>query len=215
MNCLNAEFLKQRKTLRKENFKATILVDMDEVIADLIPEWFSLYNKLFNDNITIKIATEWDTAKIVKPECGTKIYELLKTPGLFRYLKPKPHSQEVIQRLIDNGFEIVIVSDSPMGHSHSEFSVEQFKFGNPTDDKRAWLQENFPMIPSKNVVFTSQKWRVYGDILIDDKPETYEIFEQLNRKVILIDQPYNKYINSNFRTKNLLEAEKIIYSLFI
>lgn len=194
--------------------RATILVDMDEVLANMIPMWLYEYNMSYDDNLNLDMVTDWDTSKLVKPECGKKVYELLKTPGLFRYLEVLPHAQEVIQRLLDADFEVVIVSDSPKGHAYCQRHDDPMNFGNPTDDKREWLLDNFPMIPSSNVVFTSQKWRVMGDLLIDDKPETFEIFQELGRDVLLVDMPYNQHIQTPARIRTLLDAEKYIYDKF-
>jgi 5'(3')-deoxyribonucleotidase len=207
--------LQKLNEMNKTSYIATILFDMDDVLADFGEAWLKTYNQKYNDTLTVNDLTDWDTSKVVKTECGMDIYELLKTPGIFRYIKPSKNSVEVISRLIENNFEIVIVSDSPEGHSHSDYIQDETNVSNPADDKRAWLREHFPMIPSKNVVFTSQKYRVYGHCLVDDKPATFEIFESLERDCILIDQPYNRYIKTDKRANNLLEAEKMIYQSFL
>jgi 5'(3')-deoxyribonucleotidase len=197
-----------------KEYVGTILFDMDEVLAQFMPAWMGIYNNAYGDNLQVEQINDWDTTKFVKPECGQNIYELLKVPGLFRYLKPAPHSQEVLQRLVDKGYDVVVVSDSPQGDAHCDFTLDDTKVGNPADDKRKWLQEHFPMIDKKNVVFTAQKWRVMGDVLVDDKPETYEIFNAKGRDCLLVDMPYNRYIQTDLRVGNLLEAEKWIYDKF-
>lgn len=212
MKNLNDDFLQRMNHYFNTDFIATILLDMDEVLAQLIPNWAEIYNKQYGDILTPSDFTKWDTSKIVKPECGMKMYELLKTEGIFRYLKPHDYAQEFVQNLIHHQFDVVIVSDSPKGDA---FCSNTPTLGNPADDKRMWLKEYFPMIPEKNIFFGSQKFRVRGDILIDDKPETFEIFTGLGLDVILMDQPYNQHIDTKNRAKNLREAEKLILKKYL
>lgn len=197
-----------------KNFKGTLLFDMDGILVDSLTDWLSEYNMMYNDNLKKENIKDWDISLFVKKECGKKIFDILKKPGFYRYPKPMEHSQEVIQRLVDKGFEIVIVSDSPPGDAECDRRLDSTKTSNPADDKRKWLQEYFPMIPKDNVVFTAQKWRVIGDILIDDKPSTFEKFKEENREIILMTYAYNKHLNADKRANNMLEVEQIIYKMF-
>ncbi|MFS0781961.1 5' nucleotidase, NT5C type [Bacillus sp. 1P06AnD] len=203
-------FILKVNQLLGTDFKATIMLDMDDVLAELGTAWIKKYNERYEDTLTTQHMTEWDTSQIVKPECGPKVYDLLKEPGMFRYLQPTPHSQEVVQRLVEERYNILIVSDSPRGHAHSDYKQNPSFFANPADDKRAWLAEYFPMIPQENIFFGSQKYYVRGDVLVDDKPETHERFTSLGLNVILLDQPYNQHIQAKWRAKNMLEVEEMI-----
>lgn len=188
-----------------------ILVDMDDVLAEFTEEWLSRYNLDYNDSITAEAFDGWDAVKHVKPECGNKIFEYFKAPGIYRHLKPKEGSQEVIAELIELGAEIIIVTDSPMGCT---FGSENWQGSNPTDDKRAWLLEHFPMISSDNVIVARKKWYVMGDILIDDKPATIEKFQELDRKIIAMDMPYNRSLHAQRRAMNWNDVRDILFNEF-
>jgi len=54
---------------------------------------------------------------------------------------------------------------------------------------------------------------VFGDILVDDKPKTFEQFITLGRDAILMNMPYNRPINTKWRTNNLKEEEEMLYHL--
>lgn len=190
-----------------------ILFDMDDVLADFISPWISLYNKEYNDNLLPEHITDWNTTQFVKPECGKKIYDYLKTPGIFRNLSVRPYAQECIQNLIQKDFSIFIVSDSPQGHSFCDYQNNPLFVGNPADDKRKWLAEHFPMIKQENIIFTGQKWMISGDVIVDDKPATFLEFQKRNRHAVLIDQPYNRHIETPYRAFTLQEAEKMILDL--
>jgi 5'-nucleotidase len=65
-----------------------ILVDVDSTIADLVPEWLRIYNKIYNDNLTIDDITSWAIHKFAKPECGDKIYDILRMDTLYESVRP-------------------------------------------------------------------------------------------------------------------------------
>jgi len=197
-----------------QRYKATLLFDLDDVLADFLTALLREYNERYHDRLTLDGVTEWDLSRAVKPECGRKVYDLFQKPGLFRHLAPKPHAPEVLQRLVNRGFEIVIVSDSPPGHAYCDYLQDPTRVSNPTDDKRKWLREHLPMVDVHNLVITGQKWRVAGDLLIDDKPQTCETFAARGRRCILMDQPYNRHVAAALRARDLLEAEAMIYELF-
>lgn len=188
-----------------------ILIDMDDVLAEFTGEWLRRYNLDYSDTITAEVFDGWDATKHVKPECGNKIFEYFKAPGIYRHLEPKPGSQEVVQELIDLGAEVLIVTDSPMGCT---FGAENWNGSNPTDDKRAWLLEHFPMISPDNVIVARKKWYVHGDILIDDKPATIEKFQELNRKIIAMEMPYNRKTPAHLRAKSWTDVREILMNEF-
>lgn len=187
-------FVQNGKTRFFINGKEILLIDMDSVMADLCTDWFHLYNKDYNDNLTNDKITTNHVHTHVKQECGKRIYDYLQTPGIFRNLKPIDHSQEVLERLHRN-YEIFIVSNPPVGHSHDEFLKDPGKTANPSADKKAWLREHFPFLDPQNVIFTSEKYMVTGSLLLDDSPWNVRLFQQLGRVSVVMDQPYNRNLD--------------------
>lgn len=188
-----------------------ILIDMDDVMAEFSEEWISRYNKDYEDNQTVEMFESWNTLPPVKPECGIKIFDYFTEPGIYRHLKPKEGSQEVIAELIALGAEVLVVTDSPKGCS---FGDDNWKGSNPADDKRAWLTEHFPMISEDNVFICRKKWHVEGDILIDDKPETIEKFQERGRKIIAMEMPYNRDMDIELRAKTWVDVREILMKEF-
>lgn len=213
MKYLGSLYEKYNYALSIDGTKPTILVDMDEVLADLLGPWLNMYNQDYDDNLTQDQILNWNIFSFTKPECGKKFYNYLKTPGMFRHLPVRPYAKEMIQGFIDNDFRVLIVSDSPSGYAYCDYIEDNQKICNPADDKRKWLAEHFPMIPSENIVFTSQKWFIKGDVLIDDKPSTYLEFLERNRNAILVDQPFNRDVMTDYRAYDLKEALNKVYDL--
>lgn len=203
-------FTEKVNRMQETAYRGTILLDMDDVLAKFDQHLLDLYNAKYSDNLSPEDMHDWDMSKYVKKECGQGIYDLMRTPGFFRQLEVKDHAVEVVTRLIEKKFNILIVSDAPKGYGHDDYKKNHIH-ANPADDKRDWLAAHFPMIPQSNIFLGSQKFYIRGDVLIDDKPDTFLKFQQLGLECFLMDRPYNRHIQTEKRVKNLLEAEEMIY----
>lgn len=223
MGFSNQKFLQQQNEIFNTDYIATIAFDLDDVCNLFNQRYVEILNDTYGLSLTIDDITEWDLTKVVPPHIGPKVYDLFKKPGLFRYIEPAPYAVEVMQRLTDRGFDIIIISDPPSGHAHNDviFGEEPYfvpgenNRSNPCDDKRAWVAEHLPMIPKSNLFFGQQKYRVRFDLLIDDKPETFGLFQRFDLPILLMDKPYNRHIKTANRITNLLEAEEKINELFL
>ncbi|WP_042351250.1 5' nucleotidase, NT5C type [Bacillus massiliigorillae] len=197
--------------------KPIILVDIDDTLNVFSKVYWAIHNQAFEDNVHPDNVNQWDLDLFSNR--GLEAYQLFKIPGLFRHIPVKEHAQTFIEDLQDIG-EVYMVSDVPRGTSYGEI-VEfqninypiQHAHSNPADDKRAWIKEHFPNFPKENVIFCSCKWMIYGDILIDDKPNTFIEFQKRGRDVILIDMLYNRHIDTKWRARDLQEAKEMVVEL--
>lgn len=147
---------------------ARILVDMDEVVADSLSRWISILKKRYPKNVPEnysaysvgKYSMPWDSWGLTRQEWRGPILE----PGFYRNLNPLPGAITFIQKLLDNGHEIIFVTIPPKG--------------NPTaaHEKEIWIEEHL-RLRGENVVFTRRKELIRGDVLIDDKPSNLEKFQ--------------------------------------
>lgn len=185
--------------------KPIILVDLDDTVNDFSNTFWSVYNEQFKENLDSSTVNEWNLQKFVRP--GVDAYELLKHPGLFRKLPLKEYAYDFMKHINDK-YNVYIVTDSPSGTSDCE--IKDGQFSNPADDKRRWVAEYLPFFPQDRIIMCSHKWMIEGDILVDDKPATFEKFTELGKHCILMDMPYNRHIDTPYRAKNLREAEVMI-----
>ncbi|UFT98297.1 5'(3')-deoxyribonucleotidase [Radiobacillus kanasensis] len=174
----------------------TLLIDMDSVICDLMTEWHKRYNEDYKDNLHVGKLTSWKSEQFVKPECGKKIYDYLKEPGLFLRLKPLPNAIEVIDRL-HKQFDILIVTSS---------------VSTAFQEKEQWIEEYLPFIGKHNIIFSHRKNMVVGDLLFDDAPHNLEGFLSKGRLAVAMDYPYNQNISVP-RVQNWLDFEQFVLSL--
>lgn len=172
--------------------KPRLAIDQDQVIADLLTEWVNRYNKDYDDNLKKEDITEWNFCKLVKPQCGKKIYNYLDDENLFLNLKPIEGSIETIKKLSES-YEIFIVT--------APWNI------NNVIPKYVWLKKYLPFIDEKNYVFTRNKSIINADYLIDDKPSNLENFRGVG---MLYDAPHNKSENRFKRVHNWLEIEEFL-----
>lgn len=175
----------------------TIALDLDSVLNNLEYKWMLTdYNNEYNDNLQLEDLIDWDVSKVVKPECGEKIYDFLARPSYFFNLSPKPMSQETTKELVKK-YEIYIVT------AYSPFAVL---------DKVNWLALHFPHIKQKNIIFCNSKGLIKTNILIDDGG--HNILDYHNNggnNPIVFDRPWNRHLPNTFkRCKNWQEIAEAL-----
>lgn len=173
--------------------KTTLLIDMDSVICDLMTDWHELYNRDYNDHLTVEKLKCWKSENYVKKECGIKIYDYLDTPGLFLNLKPLKNSIDVLSRLHERHRILICTSSGTYAYT----------------EKEKWVVKHLPFIGRENIIFSHQKDMIRGDLLFDDAPHHLEAFKKSNRVAVAMDYPYNRNVDVP-RVKNWLEFEQFI-----
>lgn len=185
--------------------KPIILVDLDDTVNEFAQTFWGVYNEQYGENLDYLTVDSWNFQKSVRSDIDA--YSLLRTPGLFKNLPLKEYAYDFMKH-IDEKYNVYIVTDSPSGTSDGE--IADGIFSNPADDKRRWVAEHFPFFSQDKIIMCSHKWMIEGDILVDDKPATFEKFTELGKHCILMDMPYNRHIETKYRAKNLREAEVLI-----
>ena len=120
-----------------------IAIDMDEVIADVIPKFISLYNRDFDVPLDLVIEPGNEVFKQVPQDVNQKWFEYINEKGFFRDLAVIPDSQRVIKALQEK-YDVYIVSAA-------------MEFRNSLEDKYDWLAEHFPFIDWQNIMFFGNK----------------------------------------------------------
>lgn len=141
------------------NRKKRIAIDMDEVMADVLPKFEALYNREFGK--AIKREDYWGK-KLYDIEGASHIRNFLYEKGFFADLPVMPGSQEVIRELMED-YEVFIVTAA-------------MEFRNSLEDKYDWLKRHFEFIPWKNFVFCGQKGMIDAEYMIDDHIRNLEAF---------------------------------------
>jgi 5'(3')-deoxyribonucleotidase len=176
----------------------TIAIDMDEVIADALGEHLLRYNREFPETLTrddLHGRWLWDA---VPPHRVRDLERYMLSDDFFRVLPVMPEAQRVVERLQSryNVFIATAAMEVPTSF------MQKFH----------WLAENFPFIPTTNIVFCGSKGILYADYLIDDNPRQLRLFQQgkigdTPREGILFTSPANVNVTGFRRVNDWLDVE--------
>ncbi|GAA3975878.1 5'-3'-deoxyribonucleotidase [Pedobacter ginsengiterrae] len=169
-----------------------IAIDMDEVIADVIPKFISLYNRDFDVPLDLVIEPGNEVFKQVPQDVNQKWFEYINEKGFFRDLAVIPDSQRVIKALQEK-YDVYIVSAA-------------MEFRNSLEDKYDWLAEHFPFIDWQHIMFCGNKI-VEVDVLIDDRIKN---FVNLKGRPLLYTSPHNLLITEYERVNNWEEIAGLL-----
>lgn len=176
--------------------KLTILVDMDEVINNLVEVWVSELNRTHELTVGVNDINQWELEPFFPTLTRADIYRPLNNKGIWKKLVPQKGCQEVLKKWIDNGHTVLITTSTFYKH---------------IEEKVRWLKRYFPFLTWSDVIVTSKKYLIKGDVLIDDGLHnlTYGDFIK-----VIMTKPWNasfdEKANSMFRINNWQEAEILI-----
>lgn len=157
----------------------TILVDMDDVIEDLLGSWLETLNDKYSLSVHKSDVKDWDMAKAYPNLSPEQIFEPLHSKSFWETVRPIEGAAEYIQRLINDGHEVYIVTAT-------HYTTLKTKFN-------CIIKKYFPFISYKNIIVAYKKQMIIGDVLIDDYPIN---LIGGGYKGLLFDAPYNHGIDA-------------------
>ncbi|MEW9702511.1 5'-3'-deoxyribonucleotidase [Paenibacillus sp. SI8] len=165
-----------------------IAIDMDEVVADFNTKHLRVFNRDFNENLSLE-DLKGTRLRELRPHLKNEILSYLNDPTFFRDLDVMANSQEVIQELSER-FEIFITTAA-------------MEFPSSFTAKYEWLQEYFGFLNEMNFVFCGDKSIIHADYLIDDNSRHFQRFAGQG---ILFTSPHNMNETGYVRVNNWLEV---------
>lgn len=186
--------------------RAKILVDLDSTLNNfdyaVLEEASCRTGKPYNYNDCVAFDFKIGFGEYA----GQVMHDIFHEPGWFNRLEPLPEMTNLVKRLSNSGYEIVIVSSLPEKSPTAAY------------DKVLWCGRYLPFVPFDNLVWTRGKHHILGDLLIDDA--VHNVVEFPGRS-ILLPKPYNRtFIESNSLPErvsvieNAEEMEELIHSLW-
>lgn len=131
-----------------------ILVDMDDTIENLTEAWINYANKRFGTAVNAADITTWDPSEAFLSVSHEEMYALLLEDELYETVEPFEGAALYLQKLISDGHEVFIVTNSPYQVMKAKMEKVLFR--------------HFPFIDWKHVIITGNKPIIKGDVLIDD-----------------------------------------------
>ena len=139
-----------------------IAIDMDDVLAYSAQKAVAAFIAEHGFGPSMSELNGRHLKETVAPEYQEKIVSYFYKKGFLRDVDVIQDSQEVVRRLYEK-HEVFIVSAA----MEMPFSLE---------DKYLWLEEHFPFIHWKRIVFCGDKSIIDADVLIDDRAYNFEHF---------------------------------------
>lgn len=177
--------------------RLTILVDMDDTVEDLLSAWVSYLNTKHGTSVQKDDVAQWDISKSFPTLSKKQVYEPLYLDDFWLSVKPIDGAAEALQRLMADGHQVLIVTTSSYETLRTKMEEVLFKY--------------FPFLSWDDVIITSRKQLVNGDVLVDDGPHNLEGGQYLR---VLMDAPHNRAYNAEsngmIRVNNWGDAYKVI-----
>jgi 5'(3')-deoxyribonucleotidase len=159
-----------------------VVVDLDETVVDLFTPWLAMYNKEWDDSLTPSDVLSYAIHEHVKPDCGHRIYDYLNLPGLFSEgVQALPGAVNALQTLVNEGHQVIIATAAFNKETHPA-------------EKQEWCRQNLPFIPTFDVHVVEEKWRIPGDVFIDDSPHQVSAYRKAHpsAQIFGLCYPYNE-----------------------
>lgn len=166
------------------NKTITIGIDFDDVYGDMMERLLYRYNNDYNDNLTKASFTEWDMSKVVKPECGSKIYKYFNDPTLYNGMQIIPNATDGVMSLKTLGYRVVFITHTFEGQEGVKYKI--LKSHGVIDSKKDYFE-------------AEDKSLICVDYLIDDRPLNVQATRGIG---ILFSQPHNAYFGWDLRFDN-------------
>lgn len=181
--------------------KLTLLIDMDNVTANLLKKWLDIYNEKYNDTLKPEQITTWGLHTQATKCSPSDFYGIIAKPGFFADLEVMPHAVDVIKRLHDAGHNIYFLTATP--------------YNNPTCgfDKCNWVQLHFSFLEKEarnRVIQAHHKHMIIGDLLFDDSPSNLNAYPGIK---VAMDWNFNKHVSVDHRVSSWLEFEEVVNKL--
>lgn len=173
-----------------------ILTDADGVLEDLTQAWVELINEKYGTSVRYENVRDWDMCKSFPELTREQVYGTELDDELYDMMGPMEGAPECIKRLIDNGHEVYVVTNTPYQVINAKVEKVIFRY--------------FPYLTWKNIIVTSNKKLIKGDVLIDDGIHNLIGGEY---KKILFTAPYNEDFdaagNGMTRVSDWKDIEKV------
>jgi 5'(3')-deoxyribonucleotidase len=174
-----------------------LCVDVDDVICNLQEVVVNLFNKRYGSRYSVEDFTEYDVMNILPTQDAMVLKDMYGETGLYDKVKPMPGAQEALEKLINLGHHVYLVT-SAIPKTYGE--------------KVAFIKRFFPYIDDGHIVAMKHKHMFKCDIMIEDNLNNLLAKPYYHR--ICFDRPWNRKVNDwtydIHRCKNWNEIVEVV-----
>jgi 5'(3')-deoxyribonucleotidase len=170
---------------------------MDDSIEDLTPPWVEHLNKKHGTSVKASDVSDWDISRFFPTLHPSEVFEPLSTDELWKNVKPKPGALKYLRRLKDDGHRLFIVTSCPCASIGPKMRHVFFGYLNG-------------LFSWNDVIITSNKQMVRGDVLIDDGVHNHEGGAHFG---ILMDAAHNRSYDAEANSLVRVYTWEEVYSV--
>lgn len=170
----------------KKTKRLSIAVDMDGVLADTETHFIKYYETESGEKVDRNTLLGIPENEGFRDKTAVRRY--VNTAGFFRTLPLIPGSVTAVKTLMEH-FDLYIVSAA------MEFPLSLY-------EKKQWLEQYFPFISWKNIVFCGDKSIIKTDYLIDDHLKNLDNFSGVS---LMFTASHNVHHRQHQRLNNWVE----------
>jgi 5'-nucleotidase len=159
-----------------------IILDVDDVCADLVTRWVGVYNLEHEDNLQREDISDWDIGSFTK--IGKKFYDYLDMQDFNLYWGMNPVKDALwgVETLRKLNHEVIFCTVFDYYNRKWDW-LKRYRFTNNPDE--------FVVAHNKNLI--------KGDYIIDDN---WDNFVKYDGEKYLFDQPWNRKYDTKNRVMN-------------
>lgn len=166
-------------------------IDIDDTITtNFTQTLLDLYNKKYNDNLSLSDITDYDLQSFLKPECEDIFAEFIDETFIMSLNIPS----STIEAL------------TKMNEEHEVYFITA-AFPNSIEWRHKLLQAYLPWYNVNQLVMCRSKYLLDIDFLIDDNP--YNL-AKAKYKGIIIDKPWNQQAESSYRIGEMFDMIELL-----
>ena len=177
-----------------------IACDVDNVLNNLQEAVINLFNERYGTNYTINDFHDYNIENVLPVKEAIALKDMYSEKGIYDYVKPLSGSQECLQKLINSGHKVYLVTDTiPKGYH----------------EKVEWIHHFFPFINDAHIVAMKHKHLFKCDLMYEDNMKNLLAGVSYHR--VCMDQPWNRnskdYVYGIHRCSNWAEFMDVVDKL--
>lgn len=153
-----------------------IAIDCDNVLCNLQEVVVNLFNERYRTHYTLNDFTEYDIMNVLPTAEAVKMKSIYGESGLYNLVKPLPGAQSALQKLVNMGHTVYVVTDA-IPETYGE--------------KVEFIRRYFPCISAENIVCMKHKHLLKCDVLVEDNLDNLLAGQHYYR--CLINWPWNAW----------------------
>lgn len=177
-----------------------LCVDVDNVINNLQEAVTNLFNERHGTNYTLDDFHDYNVENVLPVKEAIAMKEMYGESGIYDHVKPITGSQDGIQKLINDGHQVYLVTDAIIKNYH---------------EKVEWLHHFFPFVDDAHIVAMKHKHLFKCDIMYEDN--MHNLLAGVSYHRVCMDYPWNRdgkdYVYDIHRCTNWGEFLDIVNKL--